>query len=598
MLNTYRKIFDLLDRRERLRFMVLMLMILCMGLLDVAGVASILPFLAVLSDPGVISENAMLSLLFDWFGRGDERRFLILLGGLVFTLVVLGLAFKALTLYALTRFSTLRNYSISSRLLRGYLAQPYAWFLQRHSADLGKTVLSEVDQVIGSSIIPAMTLLAHGTVLIALTLLLIAVDPVSTLIAVLLLGGSYVLIFRGVRRLLGRLGKRRVKANRQRYQVASEALGGIKDVKVLGLEAGYLQRFRAPAHAFARTQATGRIISQLPRYVLEAVAFGAMLGFVLMLLVQGDRRLEDLVPILGLFAFAGVRMFPAVQQVYQAVTKMRFGQPALTALHQDMVETRHARVPSQQVPPVRLLRELRLHDVHYSYPQAPRSALAGVTLPIQAHTTVGLVGTTGAGKTTVVDIVLGLLRPTQGSLLVDDVEITSDNLRGWQRSVGYVPQQIFLSDDTVAANIAFGVSPEEIDMDAVQRAARIANLHQFVLEHLPQGYETRVGERGVRLSGGQRQRIGIARALYHDPDVLVLDEATSALDTLTERAVMDAVRNLAGAKTLIMVAHRLSTVEHCDRIFLLDQGRVVGQGSYKELLRTNEHFRQMAEAAA
>lgn len=598
MIDTYRMIFQLLEKRERARFLLLLAMILFMSLLDVAGVASILPFLAVLADPEILHGSGPLAIAYTWLGMSSERSFLLLLGVLVFLIVVVGLAFKTMTLYALTRFSTMRNYTISSRLLHGYMSQPYVWFLGRHSADLGKTVLSEVDQVISGSVIPAMMLLAHSTVLIALVALLMFVDAKTTIIASTLLVGSYVTIFVLVKRLLSRLGERRVDANVQRYKIASEALGGIKDVKLLGLERAFLRRFRPSAEAFASTQAAGRIISQVPRFALEAVAFGGMLIFILTLLAQGDRRLEEIVPILGLFAFASVRMFPATQQVYQALTAMRFGRYALAALHRDFLETGDAELPELDIRPMRLERSIELRGVSFQYPKSTLLALDDLTLVIDAQSTVGLVGGTGAGKTTAVDILLGLIRPTEGALLVDGTAINAANLSAWQRAVGYVPQQIFLTDDTVTANVAFGVPASEVDHAEVERAATVAGLHRFITTELPEGYASMVGERGVRLSGGQRQRIGIARALYHDPEVLVFDEATSALDNLTERAVMDAVRNLAGFKTIILVAHRLSTVESCDKIFLIDQGGVLAEGNYQELLASSARFRELVEAAA
>ena len=599
MLSVYRKIFDLLDRRERLRFGVLLGMILVMSLLEVAGVASIIPFLAVLSNPQVIHGTPYLQVFYEGLGFQSDRAFLLFLGGVVFGLVVLGLAFKAVTLYALTRFSTRRNYSISTRLFGGYLSQPYVWFLSRHSADLSKTILSEVDQVIGNTIIPALTLLAHITVVFALALLLFLVDPVVVAVVIVVLGGSYGLIYFGIRRLLTRIGEQRVHANRERYQAANEAMGGIKDVKMLGLEAAYLQRFRQPAGVFARAQALASIMGQIPRYVLEAVAFGGMLIVVLVLLARADGRLEDAIPLLGVFAFAGVRMFPAMQKVYDSFTKLRFGGYALDALHRELTETRTGRPLSARKGAALDLREhLELEDVHYAYPSAEKPALDGLHMSIKAYTTVGIVGGSGAGKTTAVDVILGLLSPQEGVLRVDGVVITEENRRAWQRSIGYVPQHIFLSDDTIAANVAFGVPRNKIDMVAVRRAARLSELDRFVTEELPQGYETMVGERGVRLSGGQRQRIGIARALYYDPSVLVFDEATSALDNLTERAVIDAVHNLSGAKTIIMIAHRLTTVQRCNEIILLEEGKVVARGSYEELIKYSEAFRRLASAAA
>ena len=368
---------------------------------------------------------------------------------------------------------------------------------------------------------------------------------------------------------------------------------------MLGLEDAYLRRFRRPAAVFARTQALAAILGTIPRYVLEAVAFGGMLIIVLVLLARAEGRLEEAIPVLGVFAFAGVRMFPAMQKVYDSFTKLRFGGYALDALHRELTESRPAHpLPAQKGEALDLKERLTLENIYYSYPSTDKPALNGLSMSIDALTTVGVVGGSGAGKTTAVDVILGLLWPQDGVLRVDGVVINEHNRRAWQRSIGYVPQHIFLADETVAANIAFGVPRKQIDMDAVKRAARLSELDRFVTEELPQGYETMVGERGVRLSGGQRQRIGIARALYYDPSVLVFDEATSALDNLTERAVIDAVHNLSGAKTIIMIAHRLTTVQRCNEIILLEEGQIAARGSYEELMEESEAFQRLASAAA
>jgi ABC-type multidrug transport system fused ATPase/permease subunit len=324
-----------------------------------------------------------------------------------------------------------------------------------------------------------------------------------------------------------------------------------------------------------------------------------MLLMILVLLFAGDGgSLAGVLPLLAIYAFAGLRLLPSMQQIYSELTMIRFNRMALDSLHADMAEihaSRHELPPEAvRVEPVHLKERLDLVDVHYSYPLAERPALRGLTLSIPARTTVGIVGGTGAGKTTTVDLVLGLLELQTGRIEADGVPIERANMRAWQNTIGYVPQAIFLIDDTVSANIAFGLPAERIDQEAVERAAKIAELHGFVTEELPQGYATRVGERGVRLSGGQRQRIGIARALYHDPDVLIMDEATSALDNLTERAVMDAVHNLGHAKTIVLIAHRLTTVQACDTIFMMEGGRLVAQGTYDELLRKSGKFRAMA----
>lgn len=600
MLTTYRRLFEILDRRERRRFLLVLAMTLVMGLLDTVGVASVLPFLAVLANPEVVQTNPYMAAVYGFFGFESTNDFLIFLGCAMLFLFLFAQAFKALTTYAIFRFGRMRAYSLSFRMLGGYLRQPYSWFLNRHSSDLGRTVLWEVDEIVDRVVLPALQLIAQMAVVTFLLTVLMVLYPVAALAAVVIVGGSYGLTFSIIRNYLSRIGADRVVANEERFRLAQEALGAIKDVKLLALEEPYLARFRDPAKRLAKRQAVTDIVVALPRFLLEGIVFGAMLVFVLTMLISADGRLEAVLPMLGLYAFAGVRLFPSLQQTYRSVSLLRYGRPALDAFHKDLSEARGEEACRQMGPAGSLIpmrNRLALRGVSYTYPGASRPALEELDLVIPRNTTVGLVGSTGAGKTTVVDVILGLLTPQAGTLMVDDTRIDEGTIRSWQRSLGYVPQQIVLIDDTVAANIAFGVPQDEIDMAAVERAARIAELHSFVLEQLPEGYATSVGERGVRLSGGQRQRIGIARALYHNPDILILDEATSALDNLTERAVMDAVRNLEHAKTIIIIAHRLSTVMDCDTIFMLEKGRCIASGTYKELFEENKNFRVLASAA-
>ena len=456
-------------------------------------------------------------------------------------------------------------------------------------------VLSECDRIVIFALLPALKILAQSVSLLFLIGLLLVISPGVALSAAFGIGGAYTLIFLFARRQLTRFGQRQVQANSNRYQVAQEAFGGIKDVKLLGLEPGYSSRYEAPARRYVEAMAMGQIISELPRFLLEAIAFGGLVLIILGLLILQEARLADVLPMLGVFGFAVLKILPSIQQIYHALTQIRFAAPMLAKLHAELLEAPPLAAPAlSPVAPMPFTRSLVLEDLRFAYPAASRVALEGLSLIIPARSTVGFVGGTGAGKTTVIDLVLGLLAPDAGRIMVDDIPLGPHNMRAWQNAIGYVPQQIFLTDDSVAANIAFGIPLEARDVAAVERAARLAELHDFVIRDLPQGYETEVGERGVRLSGGQRQRIGIARALYYDPAVLILDEATSALDNLTERAVMDAVTNLAHAKTIIMIAHRLTTVRACDTIFLMEDGRLAAQGTFDKLVADNETFRRMA----
>jgi ABC-type multidrug transport system fused ATPase/permease subunit len=593
-----KKLLALLTPPERKRAGVLMGMILVMAFLDMLGVASILPFMAVLANPELVQTNAVLNNAFTisrHIGIHTPEQFLFALGVLVFVLLVASLAFKALITYAQSRFVLMREYSIGKRLVEGYLHQPYSWFLNRHSADLGKTILSEVGTVIHNGMHPLMTLMAQSTVVLALLILIMIVDPLLAVSVGVVLGVAYAGIFAVMSGRLKRLGQARITANQERFTAVSEAFGAAKEVKVGGLEQAYIQRFAKPAETFAKGQATAQIIAQLPRFAIEAIAFGGMMLVILYLMAKSGSFATAL-PIIALYAFAGYRLMPALQQIYGAFTQLRFAGPALDALHQDISSL--TAIDAQQGPlsPLPLTQAIKLNQVSYRYPNGPQPALKGIDLTIPAHITVGFVGATGSGKTTTVDVILGLLEPQEGNLSVDGQPITAANRRQWQRAIGYVPQHICLADDSVAANIAFGVNAKDIDQTAVERAAKIANLHEFVVNDLPQGYAATVGERGVRLSGGQRQRIGIARALYHNPQVLILDEATSALDNLTEQAVMEAVNNLGRDITIILIAHRLSTVRQCDQIYLLEQGEVKASGTYDELTAGNQQFAAMANA--
>ena len=598
MLDTYRKLWQLLNGHERRRAVLLGVLILFMGLAEAIGVASVLPFIAVLNSPQMIERDARLSALRDWTGYHDTMDFLTFLGVAMFLLIVFSLVVKAAGTYATIRFASMRGYSLSSRLLSGYLSLPYSWFLGRHSATLGRTVLNEVELVVNSMLLPALKLLTQGAVILFLVGLLLIADPVAALLAATLLGGAYAAIFTTLRHRMLHYGRVRLNANTARFKTANEALGGIKDLKILGMTQAAADRFRPHARRMADANAAGSLMGMLPRFALEAVVFGGMLLFALALMSQGQEAVQTAMPLLGLYAFAGARLFPALQGFYWAMAQLRSGTAALDALHEDLEQTRRLGEPQPSGPPpapLGLEDRLELRGVRYAYPNTDRSALQGLDLSVPALSSAGIVGSSGAGKTTALDVMLGLLDPQEGALTVDGVPVGPANRRAWQATVGYVPQQIFLVDDTVAANIAFGVDPQKIDMEAVERAARMAELHRFVTEEMPEGYKTLVGERGVRLSGGQRQRIGIARALYRDPDVLFLDEATAALDNLTERAVMEAVANLGGRKTVVMIAHRLSTVRNCDVIFLMDKGKVTARGRYDDLIANSESFREMAQ---
>ena len=595
-----RTFFELLTLRERRNLYLLFGAVLVMAGLEVVSVGSILPFLQVAADPASVHENAYLHGAYDAFGFSSTNAFLIALGLLAFVALVLSNAVIVLTTWALHRYVWGRNHSLSRRLLRSYLHRPYEYFLTRNSSELGKNVLEEVKEVAATMLYPALRGGAKAVVALFIIGFLFVVDPIVAGILTVVLGGAYTAVHFTVRAWLDRAGAERVAANTERYQLVSEAFGGIKQVKLRGSEASLLEQFDAPSKRYARTQAHARAVRKSPRYVLEAVAFGGIILIAVYLIVVQE-SLQQVIPILGLYAFAGHRLMPALQKAFQGIASARFNSAALEALHRDFQQHVHqgpSASPStrddRSDAPLTLDDRLVLDEVSFAYPDAEAPAIEDLSLQIPANTTVGFVGKTGSGKTTTVDLILGLLRPQEGTIAVDGTPLRDRTLQRWQRTLGYVPQQTFLADDTVARNIAFGVPPDEIDRAAVEAAARRAHIYEFVTRELPDRWETIVGERGVKLSGGQRQRISIARALYHRPSVLVFDEATSALDQATEASVMEAIYELDDDHTILVIAHRLSTVQRADNIIMLEQGRKVGEGTYDALVHEHAKFREMA----
>jgi ABC-type multidrug transport system fused ATPase/permease subunit len=582
-MQTLNKILFLLSSQERKRAGLLLVMIVIMASLEMIGVASILPFMTVLINPSIIETNFILNSMLrasSIFGVETQQQFLFSLGIIVFLLLIISISFKAFTSYLQIRFVLMLEHSIGKRLVERYLQQTYIWFLSRNSADLGKNILSEAGSIIVNGMNPLMELISKSVISTAIITLLFIVNPKLAFIVGLSLGLAYLFIFYFVRSYLHKSGKERFINNQLRFSIVSEAFGAVKEIKAGGLEKEYVKNFSNYSKTFAKTQTLAKLISLLPRFILEVIAFGGILLIILYTVKKGE-NFNSTIPILSLYVFAGYRLIPALQQIYSSFASLTFAGPALNKFYDELKNLKPLNENQDQGILV-FHKKISLKNIYFNYPNKLDSALKNINLDIPAKSTVGLIGPTGCGKTTLVDIILGLLEAQKGTLEVDGTVITKKNARSWQRSIGYVPQQIYLSDDTVAANIAFGLEPGEINQDTIEKSAKIANLHNFVVDELPKKYQTVIGERGVRLSGGQRQRIGIARALYHNPQLLILDEATNSLDNETEQAVMDAINNLGKDTTIIMITHRLNTLKNCDIIFKFEKGKIVNQGKLKK----------------
>lgn len=574
MLRTLLKTIGILSRAELWRGSVLVGLMAVLAAMEAAGVASIAPFLAVLGNPSSVQTNPYLQQVYQWFGFTSPQKFMVALAGFSLGVLIFVSALRTVVNFALYRYGNMRRHAIGMRLMDRYLKQPYAFFLGRNSSELSKTILSEVDQVIDMAIISILQLFAYALVLVALIALLIVIDPMLALMLTAAIGGLYALLYTGLRGTLHRLGANRERANGDRYRAAAEVLGGIKELKVLGRDQAYVDMFRQPSLRFSSIQATATALAEIPKYLVEALGFAAVLVVALVLLNRSG-GVSDALPLIGLYAYAGYKILPAMHQLYRSFVRLRFIAPGVDAIAAEL-ERVEAHVEAVGPLTTRLpLREgITLENIGFSYAGSKIPIFKDITVHIRAGSITGIIGATGVGKSTLVDLLLGLLTPTTGRVLVDGTPLTAESRRAWNNNVGYVPQHIFLTDDSIARNVAFGVENKAIDRAAVENACRLAHVHDFITQSLPKGYDTVIGERGIRLSGGQRQRLGIARALYHDPQIVILDEAMNALDQDTELAVLGAVQKLAPAKTIIMITHRLSTAEVCDQVLTVERGRV------------------------
>lgn len=590
-------VIEIMNRSQKSYALKLMLLVLVMALFEVAGVATIMPFMALLANPGIVEQNIYLKYLYDLFAANSPNQFIFYVGICIFLILVTSLSLKALTSFMQQRFALMLEYQISVRLVRGYIHNDYKWFLDRNSADLGKTILSETGTVIGSGILPFINLVTNTIVVVFLIILLFAVDSQTTAIVagifILFYGSIYIL----TRSFLSKLGADRMTANKQRFEAISEAFGAIKEIKAASLEANYIKRFKEPALIFAKHRAIARFVAILPRYLLEAVVFGGLIIVTLNIIGRGE-TITSTIPLLTLYAFAGYRLLPAFQQIFISLSSLSFVKPALMELRKEilsLVEPKDLKICASKIP---FEQSIDLKNVSYQYPNSKNLAVDNLKLTIPKYSFFGFVGPTGGGKTTIIDLLLGLLTPNKGTLEIDNIPIIQNNSQGWQNNIGYVPQDVFLSDTSIAENIAFGSFSEDINMNLVEEVSKIANIHNFIITNLPNGYKSEVGEKGVRLSGGQKQRIGIARALYRKPKVLILDEATSALDNSTERSVMKSIKKFDNEMTIIVIAHRLNTIKNCDQVAFIEQGKLLAIGNYDELFKTNIAFRELVKAAS
>jgi len=591
----FRKVFYLLPKGDKYRIAGLLLMMFGAAVIEVAGIGMIPAFVSIVADPDRIMGYEPIAGLLDRLGI-DTPQELLIWGGIALVMVfVIKNIYLAIYFYIEAKYAFSRYYKIAHRMMSSYMQAPYTFHLQRNTADLLRNSNSEVRILVKQVIKPTLVMAKEMVMFFAIILFLFFMEPVITLIVMVLLGSTVGGFLALTQRRVKGYGLEEQQHRRGLIKALNQGVGGIKDARVLNREAEFIEKFRYAASRSSKLLTKKYFLAKIPKPIVESIAVAGIMLIAILMVVQG-RPVTTIIPVLTLFVMATVRLMPAIQQITRSLTKLRYNIVVVDPIYNDIVELADYRkrflADRKKQQRLELKDRITIRDLQYNYPGSDVQALRGVSLEIPKGASVAFTGPSGAGKTTIVDLVLGLLDPLKGEILVDGNNI-QDNLSAWQRNIGYIPQFIYLSDETLRNNVAFGVPEKEVEDEAVWKALRLAQLEEFV-RGLPDGLDTIIGERGVRLSGGQRQRIGIARALYHNPQVLVMDEATSALDNVTEKQIISALDELKGHRTVITIAHRLTTVMNCDRIYFMKDGRIESEGTYDQLLEQNDSFRVLA----
>ena len=564
MINQLRYIFD---RRQKIGLVLLAIVIAVGAMLELMGVTAILPFIEVVMEPKSIQETWYLSLIYDTFHFQTEQSLMIFLAISLIVIYIIKNAYLCLMYSLQYRFTFSNQRKMAKRMLECYLNQPYSFHLLHNSADLVRNVSNDTNMMF-QGILSIVQLLTELLVCVTLGVFLFIQDKAITIGIVAILGIFLLIFAKAFRRYLAYMGSesREYTAGITKWML--QAFGGIKETKIMDREQYFLDNFDDNYQSYASCESKYRLLQMMPKPVMETVCITALLLVVTFKLMQGTQS-THFISTLSVFAVAAFRLLPSINRMAIHMSSIVYNTPAIDAVYHDLKQIdeieRNGKNKDTAEDTLLIQKEIRIDNVSFKYPNTDKYVLKNISFSIEKNKSTAFIGPSGAGKTTLADIVLGALEPTEGKICVDGVDI-SEHMCGWHKNLGYIPQTIYLMDDTIRKNIAFGIPEDEIDEEKIWRALAQAQLKDFV-ENLEMKLETEIGEAGVRLSGGQRQRIGIARALYHNPEVLVLDEATSALDNETESAVMEAIDSLSGHKTLIIIAHRLSTIRSCDVVF-------------------------------
>lgn len=592
MLKTLKDLINLLDTRQKTNLFKLQLLVIIMALLELMAIASIGPFMAIVANPGIIEEKATFQQISNFLGTTTHLETLIYIGSAVLGILALSLLFSLFVTWKLMNFGANLGSNLSSRLFRYYMNQNWLFHSQNHSAELTTKISAETYRTTQGIIQPMLTMVSKVVLALFISISIFLLNPIVAIVGLTIFGSTYLLIYTTIKVKLSENGMRISSISAIRFRAMSEGFGGIKDTLLLNLQNKFSHQFELNSNALAKSQSSNQFYACAPRYILEMIAFGSVIMLIIFLIITKHGELDKILPTISIYALAGFKLMPALQNIFLCLTQIKANTPAFDTIKEDLNKGLISPLKTENKP-IPFKKGIKMESISFTYPGKNTVALKNICINIPKNQSIALVGSSGSGKSTAIDILLGLIKPNSGHIYIDDKKITPANIQAWQKKIGYVPQQIFLSDQTIAENIAFGLEKVDISPERLKQALSLSKLDELI-ETLKDGVNTAVGERGLQLSGGQRQRIGIARALYNNPEIIVFDEATSALDGITEKMIMESIDEISNDRTIIMIAHRLSTIEKCDNIYMLEDGNIIDQGDFKALINKNDKFRRMS----
>lgn len=594
MFSLIKELFSVLDTKQRHRLYRLQILVILMAGAEILSVAAIGPFMLLLVNIEQIDKFEQLQTIYLLSGAASPTEFVLYAGCTTVCILLLTSCISIFTVWQLSMFSTQTGAELSNRLFSYYLSKNWLYHTQNDNAKLSSKINADTTRVTTQILQPLMNLNAKILMALGISAGVFFMDPAVALAGLSLFLIAYSLIYLSVKQRLYRNSQFIFKANPLRFRKQMEGLGGIREILLLHREQLVIDQFKKYNHQIAESTGQNNALSISPRYFMEFISISAVVSLVVLLSIKHDGNLGNVLPVLAIYGLAGLKLLPAFQQCYHNISTIKGAIASFHSVKDDLKASLSRAIKTKADSPLEFTQQISLESIFFSYSQENQNVLDNISLTIKKNQSVAFVGPSGSGKSTLIDVISGLIAPESGNIFIDGNRLSQNNMQSWQGKIGFVSQAIFLVGGTLRQNIAFGLPEQDIDDDKVNRAIALANLSDFV-DSLEEKTYFKVGERGNKLSGGQRQRVGIARALYHDPDILIFDEATSALDGITEKIIMDTIQAFSGNKTIITIAHRLTTVQHCDTIFMIDKGSIVDQGEYQTLLKTNKTFSAMAK---